>query len=201
MLFPQPFCVFLSSIGFFLTLLGLTVNCCHGNSLLHCCPSATINNCHSGYMLNWGARVFVAVSTANENLHYKWKQRQMFSFFCFVFNHSHTLVFHHLQLLITKLLISCEPSCAWLVHFGPNIYSLANLQNWWVMDWLILFLAVKELEQLKRGQKQQQSTQSATEVRLNRALEEIERYKDQLQRAKASSKVLYDRASWSFSCR
>ena len=53
-----------------------------------------------------------------------------------------------------------------------------------------LFAAVQELEQLKRGQKQQQSTQSATEVRLNRALEEIERYKDQLQKAKASSKVL-----------
>ncbi|KAL8558710.1 hypothetical protein ACOMHN_037803 [Nucella lapillus] len=46
----------------------------------------------------------------------------------------------------------------------------------------------KELEQLKRGQKQQQTTQSATEVRLNRALEEIERYREQLTKAKSSSK-------------
>ena len=63
-----------------------------------------------------------------------------------------------------------------------------------------LFAAVQELEQLKRGQKQQQSTQSATEVRLNRALEEIERYKDQLQKAKASSKVLRPASFSRFLC-
>ena len=44
---------------------------------------------------------------------------------------------------------------------------------------------------MKRSQKQQTSTQTATEVRLNRALEEIEKYKEQLQRSKSSSKVRY----------
>ena len=42
---------------------------------------------------------------------------------------------------------------------------------------------------MKRNQKQQATTQSATEVRLNRALEEIEKYKEQLSRAKTSSRV------------
>lgn len=42
---------------------------------------------------------------------------------------------------------------------------------------------------MKRSQKQQTSTNTATEVRLNRALEEIEKYKEQLLRAKSSSKV------------
>merc|ERR1719239_507084 len=46
----------------------------------------------------------------------------------------------------------------------------------------------KELEQLKRNQKQHQTTQSATEVRLNRALEDIEKYREQLQRTKTASK-------------
>jgi hypothetical protein len=45
---------------------------------------------------------------------------------------------------------------------------------------------------MKRSQKQQTSTQTATEVRLNRALEEIEKYKEQLQRSKSSSKVRYN---------
>ena len=42
---------------------------------------------------------------------------------------------------------------------------------------------------MKRTQKQQTSAHSATEVRLNRALEEIERYKEQLQKSKSTSKV------------
>jgi len=42
---------------------------------------------------------------------------------------------------------------------------------------------------LKRSQKQQLSTQSTVDVRLNRALEEIEKYKLQLSKAKDSSKV------------
>ncbi len=42
---------------------------------------------------------------------------------------------------------------------------------------------------MKRSQKQQVSTQSATEVRLNRALEEVDKLKSQLQKAKSSSKV------------
>lgn len=46
----------------------------------------------------------------------------------------------------------------------------------------------KELEQLKRNEKQHAVSQSATEVRLNRALEEIERYKEQMSRAKTSSR-------------
>ena len=47
----------------------------------------------------------------------------------------------------------------------------------------------QELEGLRRSQKQQVSSHGATEVRLNRALEEIEKYKAQLQKAKTSSKV------------
>ncbi|KAL5020276.1 hypothetical protein ScPMuIL_003168 [Solemya velum] len=50
----------------------------------------------------------------------------------------------------------------------------------------------KELDQVKRSQKQQVSNQSATDVRLNRALEEIEKYKEQLQRSKTSSKEVTD---------
>ncbi|XP_050396349.1 testis-expressed protein 9 isoform X2 [Patella vulgata] len=50
----------------------------------------------------------------------------------------------------------------------------------------------KENEQMKRTQKQHTANQSATEVRLNRALEEIERYKEQLLKAKSSSKDVTD---------
>ncbi|KAK2539286.1 Tex9 [Columba livia] len=46
----------------------------------------------------------------------------------------------------------------------------------------------KELETLKRVQKQAASSQSATEVRLNRALEEAEKYKVELNRLKQSAK-------------
>ena len=42
---------------------------------------------------------------------------------------------------------------------------------------------------MKRSQKQQASSQSATEVRLNRALEEVDKLKNQLQKAKSESKV------------
>ncbi|XP_013385699.1 testis-expressed protein 9 isoform X2 [Lingula anatina] len=50
----------------------------------------------------------------------------------------------------------------------------------------------KELDSLKRSQKQQSTTQSATEVRLNRALEEVEKYKSELHRAKSASKDTKD---------
>ncbi|KAL3885054.1 hypothetical protein ACJMK2_025152, partial [Sinanodonta woodiana] len=50
----------------------------------------------------------------------------------------------------------------------------------------------KELDQINRSQKQQLTSQNATEVRLNRALEEIERYKDQVQKAKLTSKETTD---------
>ncbi|XP_040426604.1 testis-expressed protein 9 isoform X2 [Cygnus olor] len=46
----------------------------------------------------------------------------------------------------------------------------------------------KELENLKRVQKQAATSQSATEVRLNRALEEAERYKVELHKLKQSNK-------------
>ena len=42
---------------------------------------------------------------------------------------------------------------------------------------------------MKRQQKQQASSQSTTEVRLNRALEEVERYKAELAKAKSDVKV------------
>uniref|UniRef100_A0A8C4VUT1 Testis expressed 9 n=1 Tax=Gopherus evgoodei TaxID=1825980 RepID=A0A8C4VUT1_9SAUR len=47
----------------------------------------------------------------------------------------------------------------------------------------------KELENLKRIQKQASTSQSATEVRLNRALEEAERYKMELNKLKQSNKM------------
>ncbi|RMB94416.1 hypothetical protein DUI87_29227 [Hirundo rustica rustica] len=46
----------------------------------------------------------------------------------------------------------------------------------------------KELENLKRAQKQAAAAQSATEVRLNRALEEVEKYKVELDKLKQSNK-------------
>lgn len=47
----------------------------------------------------------------------------------------------------------------------------------------------KELEGLKRVQKQTVTNHSTTEVRLNRAVEEAERYKMELNKMKQSSKV------------
>jgi len=43
---------------------------------------------------------------------------------------------------------------------------------------------------LKRGQKQQASSQSATEVRLNQAREDVQKYKSLLQKAQADAKVI-----------
>ncbi|XP_048812454.1 testis-expressed protein 9 isoform X1 [Lagopus muta] len=51
----------------------------------------------------------------------------------------------------------------------------------------------KELENLKRVQKQAASRQSATEVRLNRALEEAEKYKAELNKLKQSNKDVASR--------
>jgi len=48
---------------------------------------------------------------------------------------------------------------------------------------------LQELESIKRQHKQQASSQSTTEVRLNRALEEVERYKAELAKAKSEVKV------------
>lgn len=42
---------------------------------------------------------------------------------------------------------------------------------------------------MKASQKRALSQHSAVEVRLNRALEEVERYKDALQKAKSDAKV------------
>ncbi|ELU01789.1 hypothetical protein CAPTEDRAFT_132924, partial [Capitella teleta] len=51
-----------------------------------------------------------------------------------------------------------------------------------------LSAARKELEGVRRIQKQQANTHSATEVRLNRATEEVEKLKSQLNKAKLQSK-------------
>ncbi|XP_041030933.1 testis-expressed protein 9 isoform X3 [Carcharodon carcharias] len=48
----------------------------------------------------------------------------------------------------------------------------------------------KELDSQKRAQKQAATNQSATEVRLNRALEEAEKYKTELNRLKQNNKDL-----------
>ncbi|KAM6388599.1 testis-expressed protein 9 isoform 1-T1 [Pluvialis apricaria] len=56
------------------------------------------------------------------------------------------------------------------------------------LDRVVYECRKKELETLKRVQKQATTSQSATEVRLNRALEEAERYKVELNKLKQSNK-------------
>ncbi|XP_053898528.1 testis-expressed protein 9 isoform X3 [Malaclemys terrapin pileata] len=56
------------------------------------------------------------------------------------------------------------------------------------LDSIVRECSKKELENLKRIQKQASTSQSATEVRLNRALEEAERYKMELNKLKQSNK-------------
>jgi len=51
-------------------------------------------------------------------------------------------------------------------------------------------LSVQELDSVKRGQKQQASSQSATEVRLNQAREDVQKYKSLLQKAQTDAKVI-----------
>ncbi|KAG8144784.1 hypothetical protein E2320_013211 [Naja naja] len=51
-----------------------------------------------------------------------------------------------------------------------------------------LSMLEKELENLKRAQKQAAATQSTTDIRLNRALEEAEKYKMELNKLKQSNK-------------
>ena len=63
-----------------------------------------------------------------------------------------------------------------------TVYEMIQFVTMWILFW-------QELDQIKRSQKQQVSSQSATEVRLNRALEEVEKYKAQLDKARSSSKV------------
>ncbi|XP_043350437.1 testis-expressed protein 9 isoform X3 [Dermochelys coriacea] len=58
------------------------------------------------------------------------------------------------------------------------------------LDSIVRECSKKELENLKRIQKQASTSQSATEVRLNRALEEAERYKMELNKLKQSNKDL-----------
>lgn len=55
--------------------------------------------------------------------------------------------------------------------------------------WPCFNLIQQELENLKRAQKQAAATQSTTDIRLNRALEEAEKYKMELNKLKQSNKV------------
>lgn len=54
---------------------------------------------------------------------------------------------------------------------------------------LHISLTVQELEDKRRLQKQAAASQSAMEVRLNRALEEAEKYKLELSKLKQNNKV------------
>lgn len=54
---------------------------------------------------------------------------------------------------------------------------------------LYISFTIQELENKQRQQKQAASSQSATEVRLNRALEEIEKYKLELSKLRQNNKV------------
>lgn len=54
---------------------------------------------------------------------------------------------------------------------------------------ILYFLTTQELENKRRLQKQAATSQSATEVRLNRALEEVEKYKVELNKLRQSNKV------------
>ncbi|XP_067999997.1 testis-expressed protein 9 isoform X4 [Melanerpes formicivorus] len=56
------------------------------------------------------------------------------------------------------------------------------------LDSVVCEYRKKEMENLKRVQKQATTCQNATEVRLNRALEEVERYKVELNKLKQSNK-------------
>lgn len=54
-------------------------------------------------------------------------------------------------------------------------------------------LAVQEIENLNRSKKQAAAVHSAAEVRLNRALEEVEKLKTQLNKTKQLNKVRPDK--------
>lgn len=66
-----------------------------------------------------------------------------------------------------------------------------NKENlWYIYKCSILFsFTLQELENKRRLQKQAATSQSATEVRLNRALEEAEKYKLELSKLRQNNKV------------
>lgn len=66
-------------------------------------------------------------------------------------------------------------------------WSRGNL--WYIYKCSIIFFTIQELENKRRLQKQAASSQSATEVRLNRALEEAEKYKLELSKLRQNNKV------------
>lgn len=57
------------------------------------------------------------------------------------------------------------------------------------MDLCHVALCLQELDSIKRSHKQQATSQSATEVRLNQAREDVHKYKSLLQKAQADAKV------------
>lgn len=61
---------------------------------------------------------------------------------------------------------------------------------------LHISLTVQELEDKRRLQKQAAASQSAMEVRLNRALEEAEKYKLELSKLKQNNKVWKNWIIW-----
>ena len=71
----------------------------------------------------------------------------------------------------------------------PYILLAAQISSCLVFYCVCTCECVQELDAKERAQKQTVANQSAIEVRLNRALEEVEKNRTALQRARAESKV------------
>ena len=77
----------------------------------------------------------------------------------------------------------------WVLKFHFLLLGALLFLSGCVPMYVWVYVSVQELESIKRGQKQQASSQSATEVRLNQAREDVQKYKSLLQKAHADAKV------------